>query len=108
MLAAIREAKLIQQDPAPDVRVESHDEKGITYAIRYWVPRFERGADCRDEAYRLIDAALRKAELAPPYLAAVQTRSDDSATSVRNGKGANGKATGFAPGLFPAIGAVSG
>ncbi|QCO55434.1 mechanosensitive ion channel [Pseudorhodobacter turbinis] len=60
MLDAVKEAKLIQQDPSPDVRVLSYDEGGIVYGLRYWLTRFDRDIDCRDEVYSLIDSALRK------------------------------------------------
>lgn len=59
MLEAVKVAKLIQQDPAPDVRVLSYDEGGIVYGLRYWLSRFDRDIDCRDEVYSLIDNALR-------------------------------------------------
>ncbi|MEX3314218.1 mechanosensitive ion channel family protein [Sulfitobacter sp. PS-8MA] len=67
MVAALAEAKLIQQSPAPDVRVRSYEEAGICYTVRYWVPRFEQAVDCRDEVFRLIDEALRKAGSIAPY-----------------------------------------
>lgn len=67
MVAALGEAKLIQQSPAPDVRVRSYEEAGICYTVRYWVPRFEQAVDCRDEVFRLIDEALRKAGSIAPY-----------------------------------------
>ncbi|QIE54137.1 mechanosensitive ion channel family protein [Pikeienuella piscinae] len=67
MQAATRGAKLIQQDPAPDIRVQSYDEGGITYAVRYWVSRFERHVDCRDEVYSVIDKALRDAGIVAPH-----------------------------------------
>ncbi len=60
MLDAIKGAKLIQQDPPPDVRVLSYEEGGITYGLRYWLSRFDRDIDCRDEVYSLIDNALRE------------------------------------------------
>jgi|SRR5680860_770186 len=60
MLEAAQEAKLIQQDPAPDVRVLAYEESGITYGLRYWLTRFDQDIDCRDEVYSLIDNALRK------------------------------------------------
>ncbi len=66
MLAAVVKAKLIQQEPSPDVRVLSYDEGGITYALRYWLSRFDRDVDCRDEVYSLVDEALREVgNLAP-------------------------------------------
>ena len=67
MLEALREGKLIQQEPAPDIRVRSYEEGGISYTVRYWVPRFERVVDCRDEVYSLIDDALRRAGSIAPY-----------------------------------------
>ncbi len=67
MSAALQEGKLIAQDPAPDIRVSSYDEGGICHTIRYWVPRFERLVDCRDEVYSLIDNALRSAGSIAPY-----------------------------------------
>ncbi|MBK0328409.1 mechanosensitive ion channel family protein [Rhodobacteraceae bacterium F11138] len=67
MLSALREGKVIQQDPAPDIRVRSYEEGGISYTVRYWVPRFEHAVDCRDEVYSLIDEALRRAGSIAPY-----------------------------------------
>ncbi|WP_341864194.1 mechanosensitive ion channel domain-containing protein [Gymnodinialimonas sp. 57CJ19] len=67
MVAALREGKLIQQDPAPDIRVNAYEEGGISYTIRYWVPRFERAVDCRDEVFSLIDDGLRRAGSIAPY-----------------------------------------
>ncbi len=67
MLEALGKAQLIQQDPKPDIRVRSYEEGGISYTIRYWVPRFERAVDCRDEVYSLIDDALRSAGSIAPY-----------------------------------------
>ncbi len=67
MSEALRECKLTQQDPPPDIRVRSYDEGGISYTVRYWVPRFEHAVDCRDEVYSLIDDALRRAGSIAPY-----------------------------------------
>lgn len=67
MLEALSKAQLIQQEPTPDIRVRSYEEGGISYTIRYWVPRFERAVDCRDEVYSLIDDALRHAGSIAPY-----------------------------------------
>lgn len=60
MLGAVKHAKLIEKDPAPDVRVLAYEADGITYGLRYWLSRFDRDIDCRDEVYSLIDQALRK------------------------------------------------
>ncbi len=67
MQEALGAGKLIQQNPAPDIRVRSYEEGGISYTVRYWVPRFERAVDCRDEVYNLIDDALRRAGSIAPY-----------------------------------------
>ncbi|WP_417586143.1 mechanosensitive ion channel family protein [Pararhodobacter oceanensis] len=67
LLSALKEAKHIQQDPAPDVRVTAYEEGGITYAIRYWLSRFDRDVDCRDEVFRRVDEALREAGSVAPY-----------------------------------------
>ncbi len=67
MLDAMLSAKLIQQDPAPDVRVQAYEERGITYALRYWLSRFDRDIDCRDEVYSLVDEALRRAGVVAPH-----------------------------------------
>ena len=67
MSGALSRAQLIQQKPMPDVRVRSYEEGGISYTVRYWVPRFERAVDCRDEVYSLIDDALRRAGSIAPY-----------------------------------------
>ncbi|MCV2892733.1 mechanosensitive ion channel family protein [Lentibacter sp. XHP0401] len=67
MLKAAMNAKLIQQDPAPDVRVLAYEEGGITYALRFWLSRFDRDIDCRDEVYSLVDEALREADYYVPH-----------------------------------------
>lgn len=67
MREAVKKAELIQQDPPPDVRVRSYDEGGITYSVRYWLSRFERDVDCRDEVYGLIDDALRRSGKVAPH-----------------------------------------
>ncbi|MCB2140283.1 MAG: mechanosensitive ion channel family protein [Rhodobacteraceae bacterium] len=67
MLEAVRDAKLIQQDPPPDVRVLAYEEGGITYALRYWLSRFDRDVDCRDEVYSLVDDALRRIGSVAPH-----------------------------------------
>ncbi|MDN5787517.1 mechanosensitive ion channel family protein [Pseudorhodobacter sp.] len=66
MLAAMKSAKLIQQEPSPDVRVQAYEEGGITYALRFWLSRFDRDVDCRDEVYSVVDEALRETGSAAP------------------------------------------
>lgn len=66
ILNALREARLIQADPPPDVRVQDLGNDGICYAVRFWLSGFEGDADCRDEVLCLIDRALRKAKIPVP------------------------------------------
>ncbi len=91
MLDGLSAAKLIQQDPAPDIRVRSYEEGGISYTVRYWVPRFERAVDCRDEVYSLIDDALRKAGSIAPYrriqlVSAGPETGPDGTTTIKEAK----------------------
>lgn len=67
MLSVLSRAQLIQQEPKPDIRVQSYEENGICYTVRYWVPKFELAVDCRDEVFSLIDEALRDAGSIAPY-----------------------------------------
>ncbi len=60
MLTAMQQATLIQQDPAPDVRVQSMEAGGTVFALRYWLTRFDRDIDCRDEIFSRVDEALRE------------------------------------------------
>ncbi|MCZ7675654.1 MAG: hypothetical protein M5U35_07005 [Roseovarius sp.] len=45
----------------------AYEEGGITYALRYWLSRFDRDADCRDEVYGPVDEALRRAGTIAPH-----------------------------------------
>ncbi len=83
MLEAVRDAKLIQQDPPPDVRVTAYEESGITYALRYWLGRFDRDVDCRDEVYSLVDNALRRAGSVAPHRRIELIRSEAHPASER-------------------------
>lgn len=83
MLDAVRDAKLIQQDPPPDVRVLAYEEGGITYALRYWLSRFDRDVDCRDEVYSLVDDALRRAGSVAPHRRIELVRSKAHPASAR-------------------------
>jgi hypothetical protein len=66
LLEVMRNARLILQEPAPDVRILTYAADVIHYAMRYWVPRFDRDVDCRDELFEGIDRALRERGIAPP------------------------------------------
>ncbi|WP_147115352.1 mechanosensitive ion channel family protein [Tateyamaria sp. syn59] len=66
ILKALNEARLIQSEPTPDVRVQALGSNSNSYAVRFWLSRFERDADCRDEVLSLIDRALRNAKIPAP------------------------------------------
>ncbi len=66
LLEVMRGARSILKDPAPDVRVLTYGSDGIHYALRYWVPRFDRDLDCRDEILQGVDQAMRDRGIAPP------------------------------------------
>ena len=68
ILKTLREARLIQTDPAPDVRVQELGSDGNSYAVRFWLSRFERDVDCRDEVLALIDRAIRGANIPAPRM----------------------------------------
>jgi len=59
-------ARTILQEPKPDVRVLTYGADGIRYALRYWVPRFDRDLDCRDEILQRVDQAMRERRISPP------------------------------------------
>ena len=86
ILKALQEATLIQKNPAPDVRILAYEEAGITYAVRYWLSRFDRDVDCRDEVYSLIDKALRRVGSAVPHRR-IKVVTDDSFLSPQKNRG---------------------
>ncbi len=66
ILQALRDARLIQADPPADVRVQELGFDGNSYAVRYWLSKFERDADCRDEILYLVDQQMRTAKIPAP------------------------------------------
>ena len=68
ILKALSDARLIQASPPPDVRVQELASDGISYAVRFWLTRFERDADARDEVLSLIDDALRQENIPGPRM----------------------------------------
>ena len=68
ILKAVGEARLIQTEPAPDVRVQELGSDSNSYAVRFWLSRFERDVDCRDELLSLIDRAMRQAKVPTPRM----------------------------------------
>lgn len=66
ILKTLSGAKLIQAAPPPDVKVQELASDGIHYAVQFWLSRFERDADARDEVLSLIDCALRHENIPAP------------------------------------------
>lgn len=64
--AALRNAPLIKQAPAPDVRIQAIEHDGIRYALRYWLEGFDQEIDCRDAIWREVDVALRRRGASTP------------------------------------------
>jgi len=59
ILVALSEAESIVEGKLPEVDVAHYGPRGISYRVKYWVPQHDRETVCRNEIYRLIDAALR-------------------------------------------------
>lgn len=59
ILKALEEAQNIVGGKPPDAQVVRYDPQGITYRVKYWVPKHDRELDCRNEVFSLIDDALR-------------------------------------------------
>lgn len=59
LLAAVSSAVHIRMSPSPDVKVRGYGERGIEYAVRYWIPNFGNELDCRDAVLENIDRFLR-------------------------------------------------
>ncbi len=66
---ALAGAETLLEGKRPQVQVTRFTPEGITYRVRYWIPRHDREADCRDEVFSRIDAILRGegVGLAPVY-----------------------------------------
>lgn len=65
---ALASARYMKAGRPPEVQVFSYGPEGITYRVKYWVPRHDRELACRTEIFGLVDAAVRKKgiRLAPP------------------------------------------
>lgn len=66
ILNALRDSTLFQKDPSPDVKVQELRSDGNSYAVRFWLSRFERDVDARDEILSLIDRTMRLANVPTP------------------------------------------
>mgnify|MGYP002621436146 FL=1 len=64
--AALANAPLIKQTPAPDVRIQAIEADGVRYAMRYWLERFDHEIDARDAIWHEVDAALRRSSASTP------------------------------------------
>ncbi|MBV0891709.1 mechanosensitive ion channel family protein [Paracoccus sp. Z118] len=75
---ALAPSRAMMTGRAPEVQVFRYGPAGITYRVKYWVPRHDRELACRTEIFGRVDAAVRKkgirltpepATLHPPYAA---------------------------------------
>lgn len=66
LLAALMSTPGIRRAPAPDVRIESYDDRGIRYRMRFWLPSFAEEIDCRDAVMASVDRHLRIAGIGMP------------------------------------------
>ena len=57
---AVLNAEHILKGKRFEVQVFEYGPGGITYRVKYWVPRYDREATCRNELFSLIDAQLRR------------------------------------------------
>ncbi len=65
---ALENARTIAQGKTPEAQVTRYSPHGITYQVKYWVPRQDHEIACRNEVFSRIDAAMRDRgiRLAPP------------------------------------------
>lgn len=66
LLAALMSTPGIRRTPIPDVRIESYDDRGIRYRMRFWLPSFAEEIDCRDAVMASVDRHLRIAGIGMP------------------------------------------
>ncbi|MDX5357493.1 MAG: mechanosensitive ion channel family protein [Rhodobacterales bacterium] len=57
---ALEGAQTIVPGKTPEVQVASFSPQGITFRVKYWVPRHDLEIACRSEVYSRIDARLRE------------------------------------------------
>lgn len=60
MKLALRGVRSLIADRKSEIRVIRYSPQGITYQVKYWVPRHDREADCRNEVFCAIDRTLRE------------------------------------------------
>lgn len=57
---ALRGVRSLIADQKTDIHVLNYSPQGITYQVKYWVPRHDREADCRNEVFIAVDRVLRE------------------------------------------------
>ncbi|MFB9223695.1 mechanosensitive ion channel family protein [Paracoccus cavernae] len=57
---ALRGVRSLIADRKTDIHVLRYSPQGITYQVKYWVPRHDRETDCRNEVFIAIDRVLRE------------------------------------------------
>jgi len=57
---ALAPARAMMAARPPEVQVFRYGPSGITYRVKYWVPRHDRELACRTEIVARVDAALRE------------------------------------------------
>lgn len=57
----------LMPEQTPKVRAIAYSAEGVTYRIKYWVPRFSDSTDCRDAILMAIDEAIRQRGLEMPW-----------------------------------------
>lgn len=60
MKLALRGVRPLIADRKTDIHVLRYSPLGITYQVKYWVPRHDREMDCRNEVFIAIDRVLRE------------------------------------------------
>lgn len=60
MKLALRGVRSLIADRKSEIHVLRYSPQGITYQVKYWVPRHDREADCRNEVFCAIDRTFRE------------------------------------------------
>lgn len=67
LLSAVLGAGRIEPDPRPEVQAEGFDERGMVFAVRYWVADFADDNICRDAVAAALAEGLSRAGLSPAF-----------------------------------------
>ncbi|HLO75770.1 MAG TPA: cyclic nucleotide-binding domain-containing protein, partial [Magnetospirillum sp.] len=84
LLSAVLGVEAVQTAPRPEVQVEGFDERGVMFAVRYWVADFADDNHCRDAVAAAVAETLAHAGLAPgvPRREVMVGRRPDGAASM--------------------------